>query len=369
MSPMSDPLLRIIVEHQVVNELALTGPTTLGRSQDNDVVLDDRSVSQHHARIERGSQGWCFLDLGSSNGSSVAAGPVLKAGDSLPLTELTQIKLGATVIEFRPGEGHGASPPTAAQQASTAAHLTDELAPASPPAELSPRPQPSQPSQPPQPPQPSTPLQSAQASQPREPESLHPRVVIASEQGTRTVPLSMPRALLGRAPGCDVVLDHPSVSGRHAELCWDGGRFTLADLGSTNGTRIGLVRVTEAAFLTNGNHLILGAVDLLFVHDGPLATSDLDAEGLLDWLRKRRKISRQQAESVLSAHRSEGLSVEELLVSRGALSPGALGELRHNAGRRLMGLSDAPGSRFSAGLPWLLLFLSLAALVVVFVLR
>jgi DNA-binding NtrC family response regulator len=43
--------------------------------------------------------------------------------------------------------------------------------------------------------------------------------------------------VLGRAPECDVVLDDPSVSRRHA-LLTVSGRITVEDLGSTNGTAI-----------------------------------------------------------------------------------------------------------------------------------
>jgi len=44
---------------------------TIGRAPDNDVVLDDDRVSQHHARVEmRGEQAY-IVDLGSSNGTFV----------------------------------------------------------------------------------------------------------------------------------------------------------------------------------------------------------------------------------------------------------------------------------------------------------
>lgn len=43
--------------------------------------------------------------------------------------------------------------------------------------------------------------------------------------------------VIGRAPGMDgVILDHPRVSRRHAEVSVDNGRVFLRDLGSSNGT-------------------------------------------------------------------------------------------------------------------------------------
>jgi FHA domain len=42
--------------------------------------------------------------------------------------------------------------------------------------------------------------------------------------------------LVGRHPSCDVVLEHASVSRRHARLAFRDGNWVLRDLESTNGT-------------------------------------------------------------------------------------------------------------------------------------
>lgn len=44
---------------------------TIGRGLDNDVVVEDRRVSRHHARLQRGPRGWEIMDLASTNGSFV----------------------------------------------------------------------------------------------------------------------------------------------------------------------------------------------------------------------------------------------------------------------------------------------------------
>ncbi len=41
---------------------------TLGRASDNDLVIPAPTVSGHHARLERAADGWCIVDLGSTNG-------------------------------------------------------------------------------------------------------------------------------------------------------------------------------------------------------------------------------------------------------------------------------------------------------------
>ncbi len=71
------------------------------------------------------------------------------------------------------------------------------------------------------------------------------------------------RVELGRDPGCDVVVDHPSVSWRHLALVPDGsGGWTVTDLGSTNGTIVDDTRVTGPTRLAPGSAIGLGA-------DGP----------------------------------------------------------------------------------------------------
>lgn len=52
--------------------------------------------------------------------------------------------------------------------------------------------------------------------------------------------------VLGRAPGCDLVLDDDRISRRHARLTAREGGWTVADLGSKNGTAVDGVPVDQA---------------------------------------------------------------------------------------------------------------------------
>ena len=65
--------------------------------------------------------------------------------------------------------------------------------------------------------------------------------------------------VIGRSRSCDVVLGHPSVSRRHAELAHAGDLWWVTDLGSTNGTWIRGHRVREAV-VARGDILGLGQV-------------------------------------------------------------------------------------------------------------
>jgi hypothetical protein len=81
-------------------------------------------------------------------------------------------------------------------------------------------------------------------------------------EGKRTV-LSGSRVLIGRSRDCDLTLDDPNVSRRHAELRNEDGRWIVTDLGSTNGVKVNGRRVEEAE-LQAGDELALGLARLRF---------------------------------------------------------------------------------------------------------
>lgn len=59
------------------------------------------------------------------------------------------------------------------------------------------------------------------------------------------VPLGEYVVSVGRASDCTIVLADPNVSRHHAEIRPAGDGFLVADLGSTNGTKVNEARVTE----------------------------------------------------------------------------------------------------------------------------
>ena len=81
-------------------------------------------------------------------------------------------------------------------------------------------------------------------------------------EGKRTV-LAGSRVLIGRSRDCDVTLEDPNASRRHAELRNEDGSWIVTDLGSTNGVKVNGRRVKEAV-LQPGDELALGLARLRF---------------------------------------------------------------------------------------------------------
>jgi pSer/pThr/pTyr-binding forkhead associated (FHA) protein len=80
-------------------EVPLTGrQVTVGRADDNDVVIDDPAVSRHHLVFERLAAGWSAHDVNSLNGTLVNGEPIV-AGR--PLYHEDQIRVGDTKLVYR----------------------------------------------------------------------------------------------------------------------------------------------------------------------------------------------------------------------------------------------------------------------------
>ncbi|MEA2352478.1 MAG: hypothetical protein QOG41_2598 [Thermoleophilaceae bacterium] len=63
--------------------------------------------------------------------------------------------------------------------------------------------------------------------------------------------------VIGRDPDCNLVVTDPTVSRHHAELRRTGDGWVVADLGSSNGTRVNGWRVRRATVFL-GDELMLG---------------------------------------------------------------------------------------------------------------
>jgi hypothetical protein len=64
--------------------------------------------------------------------------------------------------------------------------------------------------------------------------------------------------VLGRSHACDVLIEHETVSRRHAQLRRDGAQWRLRDLGSSNGTWVDGRRAEGEVTVARGQHILLG---------------------------------------------------------------------------------------------------------------
>jgi serine phosphatase RsbU (regulator of sigma subunit)/pSer/pThr/pTyr-binding forkhead associated (FHA) protein len=101
--------------------------------------------------------------------------------------------------------------------------------------------------------------------------------------GTRFV-LSGDRAVIGRSAECEVPLDVPAVSRKHAAILRDRGQFFVVDLNSRNGTFLNDAKIVERTALRDGDYLVICDQEFRFhsgnassfVEDGdPLTATDI----------------------------------------------------------------------------------------------
>jgi hypothetical protein len=76
------------------------------------------------------------------------------------------------------------------------------------------------------------------------------------------------RTVIGRSRDCDVQIEDPSASRRHAELRQEGTAYWLVDLDSTNGLEVNGLR-TKRAKLGHGDKITIGSTEISFRRDVP----------------------------------------------------------------------------------------------------
>jgi pSer/pThr/pTyr-binding forkhead associated (FHA) protein len=79
---------------------------------------------------------------------------------------------------------------------------------------------------------------------------------------SRTVTFRGQPIVLGRDSSCDLLLDFPMISLRHARLWQDGNRIMIEDLGSTNGTFVNGQRVRLSAEVKHRDMIGMGSLVL-----------------------------------------------------------------------------------------------------------
>jgi pSer/pThr/pTyr-binding forkhead associated (FHA) protein len=207
-------------------------PFVLGRDASAEVVIASPDASRRHAEVVRRPDGDVLVDL-STNGTFVNG---VRVTGRRELKPLDVIRIGAEEFRYYPAPEPIPSgmPPAGAEF-----RLSDTLIglPRRPP----------------------TPAPGPTATRPL----ATMLVKSGSLKGTRLAVRS-PVVNIGRAEHNDVRLPDPSISSTHVKLQLREGVWTLADLGSTNGTKVDGEPVADETPLSPGAMVTLGDVNLSF---------------------------------------------------------------------------------------------------------
>jgi Inner membrane component of T3SS, cytoplasmic domain len=96
------------------------------------------------------------------------------------------------------------------------------------------------------------------------PNKKYALLVLSGTETGRVIEIDKELVTIGRS-GCDVILDDPELSRRHARIRIRGAEGALEDMGSTNGTFVGKDRIQESVVIENRSRFRVGGVELAFV--------------------------------------------------------------------------------------------------------
>ncbi|MBE7464587.1 MAG: sigma 54-interacting transcriptional regulator [Planctomycetes bacterium] len=96
-------------------------------------------------------------------------------------------------------------------------------------------------------------------------------LTVRTEEGRKLIELG-DSCIIGRGVSCEVLLDDPRASKKHAEVRQVNGRYLLRDLGSTNGTLLGGETLKNEISLQDGDEFSIGQATLVFTRHYPPGT-------------------------------------------------------------------------------------------------
>lgn len=255
--------------------------TSIGRSKHCDIVIGYETISRSHAVISRRIDGWYIYDLNSKSG-------ILVNGE--PAGERAQIKPGDLLtfgsMNFRFAVVNDPVIRVGKKKKKKAPSIPDDP-PAAPPAAPVPEPNPSAPylSEPYTSEPLFTPLSAYddahkpqlhfEKKQPNFGPRPGPapgddvysdsrRAVLRNTRTHETFFLTGNRVSIGRGTGCDIAVDSPAASRRHALLILYEDGWAIDDLGSAHGTFLNGSSVLKPQLLFPGDVIEIGGEKFTF---------------------------------------------------------------------------------------------------------
>jgi pSer/pThr/pTyr-binding forkhead associated (FHA) protein len=214
----------------------------IGRTPDNDIVIDNLAVSRLHALIEEEKGGYFVRDCDSLNGTEVNGAKITRR----KLEDGDEITIGKHTILFRVQGGHAvAEPETMAgfDQTMIFQRSAASMAAGTPPAPSHPAP----PHHTPAPPA----GQQHTATMDAVDAKRAPRLVVRTEYGDRVIEIEDEGVTIGKDQDADVHVDGMFVAGRHVEITRENGRTMLRRVGGLRPVRVGGRTVKEIELKDN----------------------------------------------------------------------------------------------------------------------
>ncbi|MBI1948099.1 MAG: FHA domain-containing protein [Deltaproteobacteria bacterium] len=252
----------------------------LGRHPQNDIVLDDRSLSRFHARVERRGERFVVVDCGAQNGVHLNGQRIVGESDLAPDDRIT---LGRYVAVFRSksAPARGPTPPENETRAPAKAGTKGSAKlEAKADAKLPKKNGKARPEPPAREPEPDIDVEVSLEGD-EEPEEREDRTKKARPQkGDPTLvllyngmevsrhPIGAAKLTVGRSKQCDVVIGLLGLSRKHAQIERRGRDVYVEDLGSQNGTWVNNQRIPNNKKLKHGDLLNFYDYAVLYLEDG-----------------------------------------------------------------------------------------------------
>lgn len=244
--------LKIISGRFEGREFLLDKPTlTLGSNERGDIaIFGDAQIEGHHATLHYENDGYVMQTEGTAS-ISINKQPITRQA----LHHENIINIGQTRLIYRHKKQGAAArfagaPPISYQ------------APSAPP--MTPQPPPYVPQVPVVPPK-STLTPSVTPPFAPTPSSAPATWWLVEQRTSRRYAMQQTATTIGRNGHNDIVLDVSAVSGSHAEIRHENGRYIIYDKGSSNGTFVNGRRIAGANMLKAGWAVRIGTVELMVV--------------------------------------------------------------------------------------------------------
>ncbi|MDK2973002.1 MAG: hypothetical protein PWP23_2757 [Candidatus Sumerlaeota bacterium] len=260
---------KVVKNHPITQDVV-----SIGRARDNDIILENLSVSRNHARIRREGTQIVLVDLNSANGIFVNGVRVSRA----ELVDGDIVSIGKHRLHFFEQSQVSSVGPGAAIAADPA--LQSEAAP--PLRSKRRKSVTAVPMGTPVPDLESAPAAAAPAANETADADLFRRVeageliavleVKHGRQAGEAFRLPIGECVIGRH-NCAVRLHDPATARQHARISMENPRFLLRDLGSWQGTTVNGEKVREKS-LHPGDEIFVGTTTLVFAvgEEAELAT-------------------------------------------------------------------------------------------------